>query len=120
MSWQRAAEWAPLPLRLVLGPGLAYHGGIKLFADGGHANISHLMEPLMATAEVTGELLGTPNEKMRALLGEAISDPLAHRQLVVRETLGARGPCTALPLRGFSAKASMGCPPYHARKCSIR
>ena len=34
------------------------------------ANIGHLMEPLLATAVVTGELLGTPNEKMRAQLGE--------------------------------------------------
>jgi hypothetical protein len=31
--------------------------------------ISHLMEPLMATATVTGEVLGTPNETMRAQLG---------------------------------------------------
>jgi quinol monooxygenase YgiN len=34
------------------------------------ANISHLMEPLMATATVTGEVLGTPNETMRAQLGD--------------------------------------------------
>lgn len=33
------------------------------------ANISHLMEPLMATATITGEILGTPNETMRAQLG---------------------------------------------------
>src|SRR5947209_12550818 len=30
------------------------------------ANIGHLMEPLMATATVTGEVLGIPNETMRA------------------------------------------------------
>jgi quinol monooxygenase YgiN len=29
------------------------------------ANISHLMEPIMATATVTGEVLGTPNAQMR-------------------------------------------------------
>ncbi|HXV71945.1 MAG TPA: antibiotic biosynthesis monooxygenase [Acidimicrobiia bacterium] len=34
------------------------------------ANISHLMEPLLATATVTGELLGTPNETMQAQLGD--------------------------------------------------
>lgn len=34
------------------------------------ANIAHLMEPLLATATVTGEVLGTPNAKMRAMLGE--------------------------------------------------
>ena len=29
------------------------------------ANISHLMEPIMATATVTGEVLGTPNTEMQ-------------------------------------------------------
>ena len=29
------------------------------------ANIGHLMEPIMATATVTGEVLGTPNAEMR-------------------------------------------------------
>lgn len=33
------------------------------------ANIGHLMEPIMATASVTGEVLGTPNAKMKELLG---------------------------------------------------
>ncbi len=34
------------------------------------ADIGYLMEPLMATATVTGEVLGTPNETMRAQLGD--------------------------------------------------
>jgi len=34
------------------------------------ANISHLMEPLMATATVTGEVLGMPNAAMREQLGK--------------------------------------------------
>ena len=34
------------------------------------ANISHLMEPLMATASVTGEVLGTPNANMKELLAK--------------------------------------------------
>lgn len=34
------------------------------------SHISHLMEPLLATASVTGELLGTPNAKMKEQLGE--------------------------------------------------
>ena len=34
------------------------------------ANIGHLMEALMATATVTGEVLGTPNETMRQQLGD--------------------------------------------------
>ena len=29
------------------------------------SNISHLLEPIMATASVTGEVLGTPNAKMK-------------------------------------------------------
>ena len=29
------------------------------------ANISHLMEPIMGTGTVTGEVLGTPNAEMR-------------------------------------------------------
>jgi len=34
------------------------------------ANISHLMAPILATASVTGEVLGTPNARMKAALGE--------------------------------------------------
>ena len=34
------------------------------------SNISHLMEPLLATASVTGEVLGTPNAKMKEQLGK--------------------------------------------------
>jgi quinol monooxygenase YgiN len=34
------------------------------------SNIGHLMEPLMATASVTGEVLGTPNAKMKELLAQ--------------------------------------------------
>ena len=36
------------------------------------SNISHLMAPIMATASVTGEVLGTPNEKMREQLGKGV------------------------------------------------
>lgn len=41
------------------------------------ANIGHLMEPLMATATATGEVLGTPNETMRAPLGGDQPKPFA-------------------------------------------
>ena len=34
------------------------------------SNIGHLMEPIMATASVTGEVLGTPNAKMKEQLGK--------------------------------------------------
>jgi quinol monooxygenase YgiN len=34
------------------------------------SNISHLMAPIMATASVTGEVLGTPNAKMKEQLGK--------------------------------------------------
>lgn len=33
------------------------------------SNIGHLMEPILATASVTGEVLGTPNAKMKEQLG---------------------------------------------------
>jgi quinol monooxygenase YgiN len=34
------------------------------------SNISHLMAPIMGTASVTGEVLGTPNATMKAMLGK--------------------------------------------------
>ena len=34
------------------------------------SNIGHLMEPILATASVTGEVLGTPNAKMKEQLGK--------------------------------------------------
>src|SRR3954464_2963929 len=34
------------------------------------SNIGHLMAPIMATASVTGEVLGTPNAKMKELLAQ--------------------------------------------------
>ena len=34
------------------------------------ANINHLMAPIMATASVTGEVLGTPNAEMKKQLGK--------------------------------------------------
>ena len=42
----RFREWAPLPLRIALGVGLMIHGGIKLFAAGGHENIAHMIGQL--------------------------------------------------------------------------
>jgi putative oxidoreductase len=39
-------SWAPLPLRLALGIGLMFHGGIKLFVAGGHENIAYLITKL--------------------------------------------------------------------------
>ncbi|HEX6314553.1 MAG TPA: antibiotic biosynthesis monooxygenase family protein, partial [Gemmatimonadaceae bacterium] len=38
------------------------------------SHISHLMEPILATASVTGELLGTPNATMKEQLGKG-SEP---------------------------------------------
>lgn len=59
MNRLQAASWAPLPLRVVLGGGLMYHGGIKLFAAGGHANISHLIGELgLPLADALGWLTG--------------------------------------------------------------
>jgi putative oxidoreductase len=45
---QELKHWAPLPLRVAIGIGLMIHGGIKLFAEGGHENIAHLLAQLGA------------------------------------------------------------------------
>ena len=34
------------------------------------SNIGHLMAPLLATASITGEVLGTPNATMKKMLGK--------------------------------------------------
>lgn len=53
------AAWAPLPLRVALGVGLIQHGGIKLFAPGGHANIAHLIAQLgVPAADLMGWIVG--------------------------------------------------------------
>lgn len=55
-SWR---QWAPLPLRLFLGGGLILHGGIKLFAPGGHANIAYLVGQLgVPFADLGGWIVG--------------------------------------------------------------
>ncbi len=36
------------------------------------SNIGHLMKPIMATASITGEVLGTPNAKMKEQLGKGV------------------------------------------------
>jgi putative oxidoreductase len=56
------ADWksyAPLPLRAAIGIGLMQHGGIKLFAGGGHANIVHLISQLgVPFADLMGWVVG--------------------------------------------------------------
>ena len=55
----RLREWAPLPLRVALGAGLIKHGGIKLFAAGGHENIAHMVGQLgMPLAETVAWVVG--------------------------------------------------------------
>ena len=50
---------APIPLRLGLGIGLMIHGGIKLFATGGHENIAHLVGQLgVPFADLMGWVVG--------------------------------------------------------------
>ncbi|MHC9296710.1 DoxX family membrane protein [Mycobacterium sp. LTG2003] len=52
-------DWAPLPLRVFLGGGLILHGGIKLFAPGGHANIAYLVGQLgVPFADFVGWIVG--------------------------------------------------------------
>ena len=49
------------------------------------ANIGHLMAPIMATASVTGEVLGTPNAKMKEQLGGKGGPKLFTPWLVMQE-----------------------------------
>lgn len=49
------------------------------------ANISHLMAPILATASVTGEVLGTPNAKMKEQLGGKGGPKLFTPWLVMQE-----------------------------------
>lgn len=52
-------DYAPLPLRVAIGFGLVLHGGIKLFAAGGHANIVYLIGQLgVPFPDVMGWLVG--------------------------------------------------------------
>ena len=51
--------FAPIPLRLALGGGLMLHGGIKLFAAGGHENIAYLVGELgVPFADLMGWVVG--------------------------------------------------------------
>jgi putative oxidoreductase len=55
-DWKR---YAPLPLRAFIGGGLVLHGGIKLFAAGGHANIAYLIGQLgVPFADAMGWVVG--------------------------------------------------------------
>ncbi|MGH7505181.1 MAG: DoxX family protein [Longimicrobiales bacterium] len=54
------SEWAPLPLRLVLGFGLAYHGFPKLFTAEGRASIAGMLGGLGVPAPgIMGWVVGT-------------------------------------------------------------
>lgn len=56
---QKWLPYAPIPLRLGLGVGLMIHGGIKLFVDGGHENIAHLVGQLgVPFADFMGWIVG--------------------------------------------------------------
>lgn len=55
-DWKR---YAPLPLRAFIGGGLILHGGIKLFASGGHTNIAYLIGQLgVPFADAAGWVVG--------------------------------------------------------------
>jgi putative oxidoreductase len=43
---KRVQDWAPLPLRLVMGGGLAYHGFVKLSSRRGHENIVSMLQQM--------------------------------------------------------------------------
>jgi quinol monooxygenase YgiN len=53
------------------------------------SNIGHLMEPLLATASITGEVLGTPNAKMNEQLGEG--GPKLFRPWMTSQDQGSAG-----------------------------
>lgn len=53
-------QWAPLPLRLVLGIGMMQAGFPKLFIPAGRANIAHLLEGLgIPVPQVMGWVVGS-------------------------------------------------------------
>jgi putative oxidoreductase len=55
-DWKR---YAPLPLRAFIGGGLILHGGIKLYAAGGHTNIAYLIGQLgVPFADALGWVVG--------------------------------------------------------------
>jgi quinol monooxygenase YgiN len=54
------------------------------------ANIGHLMAPLMATATVTGEVLGTPNAEIRANLSKGGPKLFTPWMTIEEDPLGSR------------------------------
>jgi putative oxidoreductase len=43
---QKAIDWSPIPIRLILGLGFVYHGFIKLFTTIGHENFLMLLQDI--------------------------------------------------------------------------
>jgi putative oxidoreductase len=69
-------QWAPLPLRLVLGIGMMQAGFPKLFVPAGRTNIAHLLAQLgIPFSEVMGWAVGTIEffGGLSILLGVAIA-----------------------------------------------
>lgn len=67
------------------------------------SNIIHLMEPILAIASVTGEVLGTPNAKMKELIGKGgpklFTPWLALQDLSAASRRAARVPPRPKPLK---------------------
>jgi putative oxidoreductase len=54
-----AADWGPVPTRLVVGGGLAYHGFPKLFSKRGHENIVSMLKTMgVPEPELAGWAVG--------------------------------------------------------------
>lgn len=52
-------QLVPIPLRLAIGIGLMIHGGVKLFAVGGHENVTYLVGKLgVPFADLMGWVVG--------------------------------------------------------------
>jgi putative oxidoreductase len=57
--FERWNEYAPIPVRLIFGGGLMYHGYPKIFTASGYANIVHIVEGIpVPFPHVVGALIG--------------------------------------------------------------
>jgi hypothetical protein len=77
------------------------------------SNISHLMEPIMATASVTGEVLGTPNAKMKEQLGKG-GPKLFTPWMALQDQELARGRINRRPVSGAAVSIAADAGDLHS------
>jgi putative oxidoreductase len=57
--FRTSQQWAPLPLRLILGVGFFYHGWLKVFSSGGHQGFAGMLGSIGVPAPgITAWLVG--------------------------------------------------------------